>query len=32
MKDPYVYESTNVLVNLAGIKDQKSLDNYETTL
>lgn len=32
MKDPYVYEGTNVLVNLEGIKDQKTLDNYETTL
>lgn len=32
MKDPYVYEGTNVLINLANIKDQKELDNYETTL
>ena len=32
MKDPYVYEGTNVLINLADIKDQKTLDNYETTL
>lgn len=32
MRDPYVYEGTNVLVNLADIKDQKTLDNYETTL
>lgn len=32
MKDPYVYEDTNVLINLANIKDQKELDNYETTL
>ena len=32
MRDPYVYEDTNVLINLANIKDQKELDNYETTL
>lgn len=32
MKDPYVYEGTNVLINLANIKDQAELDNYETTL
>ena len=32
MKDPYVYEDSNVLINLADIKDQKELDNYETTL
>lgn len=32
MKDPYVYEGTNVLINFADIKDQKTLDNYETTL
>lgn len=25
MKDPYVYEDTNVLINLANIKDQKEL-------
>jgi len=32
MKDPYVYDETNVLINLANIKDQKELDDYETTL
>ena len=32
MKDPYVYEGTNVLINLANIKEQDKLDNYETTL
>lgn len=32
MNDPYVYENTNVLINLANIKNQKELDNYETTL
>ena len=32
MKDPYVYDDTNVLINLADIKNQKNLDNYETTL
>ncbi len=31
-KDPYVYENTNVLINLANIKNQETLDNYETTL
>ena len=32
MRDPYVYEGTNVLINLANIKEQEKLDNYETTL
>ena len=32
MKDPYLYEGTNILINLAGIKNQKELDDYETTL
>lgn len=32
MKDPYVYEGTSVLINLANIKEQKDLDNYELTL
>ncbi len=32
MNDPYVYGNTNVLINLANIKDQKELDNFETTL
>jgi len=32
MKDPYVYEGTNVLINLANIKEQEKLDNFETTL
>lgn len=32
MKDPYVYEGTNVLINLANIKDQRQLDNYELAL
>ena len=26
MKDPYVYEGTNVLINLANIKEQDKLD------
>ena len=30
MKDPYVYEGTNVLINLAEIKNQTQLDNVET--
>ena len=32
MRDPYVYEGTNVLINLANIKDQRQLDNYELAL
>lgn len=32
MKDPYAYEGTNVLINLANIKNQSELDDYETTL
>lgn len=32
MRDPYVYEGTNILINLANINDQKQLDNYELTL
>ena len=32
MKDPYVYENTNILINLADIKVQKDLDDYETTM
>ncbi|MBQ3254073.1 MAG: Fic family protein [Acholeplasmatales bacterium] len=32
MKDNYVYDGTNVLMNLAGIKDQKKLDDFETTM
>lgn len=32
MKDPYVYEDSNVLINNANIKDQKKLDDFETTI
>ena len=32
MKDPYLYEGTNIIKNLGNIKDQKKLDDYETTL
>ena len=32
MKDPYVYEGSNVLKNLADIHDQNKLDDFETTL
>lgn len=32
MKDPYVYEGTNVLINLANIEEQDKLYNFETTL
>ena len=31
MKDPYVYESTDVLINLANIRDIDKLDEFETT-
>ena len=31
-KDPYVYDDTNVLKNLANIKEQTKLDDYETTM
>ena len=32
IKDPYVYEETNVLKNISNIKDQTKLDDYETTM
>ena len=32
MKDPYVYDNTNILKNLSGIKQQETLNNYETTM
>ena len=32
MKDPYVYEGTNVLINKAGFKEQSSLDEFESTM
>lgn len=32
MSDPYVYEGTNVLINLKGIKDQSKLDDFESTM
>lgn len=32
MKDPYVYEGSNVLKNLADIHDQNKLNDFETTL
>ena len=28
IKDPYVYEETNVLKNISSIKDQTKLDDY----
>ena len=31
-KDPYVYDDINVLKNLANIKEQHKLDDYETTM
>lgn len=30
MKDPYVYEGTNILINKLGIKDEKTLDKFES--
>ena len=32
MKDPYVYDGTNILINVANINEQKKLDDYETTM
>ena len=32
MRDPYVYEGTNVLINRLDIKDEKALDKAETEL
>lgn len=32
MADPYVYEGSTVLKNLAGIKDQSKLDEFESTV
>lgn len=32
MKDPYLYEKSTGLKNLANITDQKELDDYETTM
>lgn len=31
-KDPYVYDDINVLKNVANIKEQNKLDDYETTM
>lgn len=31
-KNPYLYDDTNVLKNLANIKEQNILDDYETTM
>lgn len=31
-KDPYVYDDTNVLKNVANIKEQNKLDDYESTM
>ena len=32
MKDPYVYEDTNILINLKDIKKQDELDEYESSI
>ena len=29
MLDPYVYENTNILVNILGIKDKNKLEYYK---
>lgn len=31
-KEPYLYDDINVLKNLAKIKEQNKLDDYETTM
>lgn len=31
MKDPYVYDGTNILINIPNIKDQDDLDEYESS-
>ena len=30
MKDPYLFEDMKIIKNIANIKDQKKLDDYET--
>ena len=32
MKDPYLFEDIKIIKNIANIKDQKKLDDYETTM
>lgn len=32
MKDPYLYENSNVLINLENIKDQNELDEFESSM
>lgn len=32
MRDPFVYKDTNILVNKLGLKDQESLDQYESVI
>ena len=32
MKDPYLFENIKTIKNIANIKDQKKLDDYETTM
>jgi cell filamentation protein len=32
MADPYVYPKTNILINKAGIKEQKKLEDFENTI
>lgn len=31
-KDPYIYDDSNILINIPNIKDQKKLDDYESTM
>lgn len=30
--DPYLYDDVNILKNIANIKDQNKLNDYETTM
>lgn len=32
MKDDYVYDGTNILINVLNIREQNKLDNYESTM
>lgn len=32
MKDPYLYEGTDVLINIKDISDTKKLDSYENDM
>ena len=32
MKDPYLYDDCNILINKANIKTQQKLDDFESTM